>query len=87
MFIRKKRNLYIKDLRPLATLTRRVLHVGLTLILLSLLRLWWEITHTADFSLASAARFGEMLEYAVAALALLTAGTYLIEKVSRAEAS
>ncbi len=67
----------------LSPLTRHTLHAGLLLILLAVLRLLFELCATSALCAARAAQFGEMLEYIVMAMALLTAGTYLIEKVVR----
>ncbi len=62
-----------------------VLHTGLSLILASLLRLLWDIVRVAPFPAAVAEDFGAMLEYPVAALALLTALTFLVDRAVRAE--
>ena len=65
--------------------TERVLWVGGGLILASLLRLLSEIVRAAPYPAATAERFGAMLEYPVAALALLTALSFLLDRVVRAE--
>ena len=68
----------------LTPLSARILQAGLCLLYASALRLWWEILKVGGgFSQATAARFGAMLEYPVAGLALLTAFTYLVDRVMR----
>ena len=69
-------------LMPLAA---RILRLGMLLIYLSLFRLILEITAAAPFTEAAAKRFGSMLEYPVAALMLLTASAFLIDRVLRCE--
>lgn len=71
--------------RMLTRAAERVLQIGCCLILASLLRLWWEASHAAPYPPAVAERFGAMLEYPVAALALLTALSFLVDRVARAE--
>ena len=63
----------------------RLLSIGLCFIYLSLFRLLYEIQQAAPFTEAAAARFGAMLEYPAVSLALLTALTFLADRVSRAE--
>ena len=69
----------------LSPLSAHILHTGLFFIYLSLLRLGVEIFRTAPFSPATAEDFGRMLEYPVAALMLLTASVFLVEKALRAQ--
>lgn len=59
--------------------------MGLWLIYLSLGRLTVEILRAAPYSPATAEDFGRMLEYPVAALMLLTASVFLVERVSQPE--
>ena len=63
----------------------RLLSIGLCFIYLSLFRLLYEIQQSIPFSQATASDFGAMLEYPVVSLALLTALTFLADRVSRAE--
>lgn len=69
--------------RGLSPVTKGVFCVGVTLIYASLFRLILEITAQAPFTAVKATLFGRWLEYPVAALMLLTAATYLIERVIR----
>ncbi|MBQ8357641.1 MAG: hypothetical protein IJX39_07535 [Clostridia bacterium] len=61
----------------------KIMRLGLVLIYLSLFRLIFEITASAPFTAAAAEDFGRMLEYPVAALMLLTASVFLVEKIMR----
>ena len=69
--------------KRLSPVTAGVLGVGLALIYASLFRLILEITATVPFTAARAELFGRWLEYPVAALAVLSAAVYLIERVTR----
>lgn len=69
--------------KRLSPVTKAVFCVGFTLIYSSLFRLILEITAQVPFTAAKADLFGRWLEYPVAALMLLTASTYLIERVIR----
>ena len=71
--------------RLLTKPAERTLWVGACLILASLLRLLWEVGSAAPYPPSVAERFGAMLEYPVAALALLTALSFLVDRVVRAE--
>ena len=80
---RRKLNIQKKSL-----LTREatwVIHTGGILIFAALLRLIFEIQSAAPFPAAIAERFGAMLEYPAAALALLTALAFLVDRVVRVE--
>lgn len=72
-----------KENKRLSPVTKGVFCVGLALIYASLFRLILEITAQAPFTAAKAEVFGRWLEYPVAALMLLTASIYLIERVMR----
>ena len=65
--------------------TKRALHIGMGMILASLLRLMYDVLRSAPFPTAVGERYGEMLEYPVAAMALLTALAFLLDRVVRAE--
>ena len=69
-------------IRRLTPVTKRILCIGLSLIYASLFRLLFEITRTAPYPPSMAEHFGEMLEYPVAALALLTAAAYLAQRAT-----
>ena len=69
-------------LSPMAT---RLLHSGALLIFASLLRLWYEVQTAAPFAPRLAAYFGGLLEYPLAALALLTGAVLLIDRAERSE--
>jgi hypothetical protein len=69
--------------KHLAPVTKGVFCVGLLLIYASLFRLILEITAQIPFTAAKAEQFGRWLEYPVAALMLLSASVYLIERVMR----
>ena len=74
----RKRN---KEL--LTPLAANVLHIGLTMIYFSLVRFLYEVQSAAPFPASRSAYFRGLLEYPVAALALLTAAVFLIVKFSR----
>lgn len=78
-------NMQKNGYRLLTREATRVLHIGLWMILLSLVRLVYDVLRAAPFPAAVAEDFGAMLEYPVAALALLTALTFLLDRVMRAE--
>ena len=67
----------------LSPVTKGIFCVGLTMIYASLFRLILDITAEIPFTAAKAELFGRWLEYPVAALMLLTASVYLIERVMR----
>lgn len=80
----KKNELFSQKTRlSFSSLTRRVLWLGYLLIAPSLFYLIYKITQSGEFTFVTAAYFGEMLEHVVAALTLLTAGAYLVERVAR----
>lgn len=74
-----------KPLRGLALsrVTERALAAGMALIGLSLFGVIVEVTKAPALTVAAAAHLGKMLENVAAALAVLTAGAYLIERVTR----
>jgi hypothetical protein len=78
---------YEKTKKPclLTSTAERTLRVGLLLILAALIPLGLEVSATAPYSPATAEDYGKMLEYPVAALALLTALVFLLDRVVRAE--
>lgn len=76
----RKGNFYL-----LTSTAERVLVTGMLLILLALLCLSVQVAAAAPYSPATAEDFGRLLEYPVAALALLTALTFLLDRVVRAE--
>lgn len=78
----KKSRLNAVTLMPRA---RRMLHTGLCLILLSLLRLLYEVHTAAPFTPGAAAYYGGLLEYPLAALALLTGATLMVDRAMRSE--
>lgn len=83
--MRKKRH-YLKRIPfSLCKTSERLLWGGLSLLLLPLLRLIADIRAAAPFSPATAADFGRSVEHVLAAMALLTLGVYLVERVHRAE--
>ena len=67
----------------LSSLTKKLLYFGYILIGIPLFCLILKLDASPVFTFAMAARFGEMLEYILAALALLTVGAYLVERVVR----
>lgn len=80
----KKNELFSQKTRiSFSNLTRRMLWLGYLLIAPPLFYLIFKITQSGEFTFVTAAYFGEMLEHVVAALALLTVGAYLVERVAR----
>ena len=69
--------------RRIARVTERALAAGMILVGLSLFGVIVQVTNAPALTIATAARFGKMLENVAAALAVLTAGAYLIERVAR----
>ncbi len=67
-------------LRPV---TERVLRLCLVLILLVTLATLFELTDAAPLTLAEEAHYALITEYLITTTALLTAGTYLLERVLR----
>ncbi len=63
--------------------TQRLLTLGLCAIFCTLFFVAVAVTDSAPFSPARAAYFGGMVEHVLAALALLSAGSFLLEKVVR----
>ena len=57
-----------------------MLRVGLFMILASSLRLLFAVQTAGSLCEAEAERFGRMLEYPVAALAILTVAAYITER-------
>lgn len=64
-------------------LTRKLLHTGLGILLTLLVGLFCRVCASAYFSAATAERFGYILRHIVASLAILTVGSYLLEKAQR----
>ena len=60
-----------------------VLQHGMALITLSLVGIAYLLLSEGTLTYADAAYYGGMIEYALAAIALLTAGAYLLEYVAR----
>ena len=71
--------------RLLTPTTERALRVGMLPILAVLIALCFTVTDAAPYSAATAEDFGRWLEYPVAALTLLTALCFLLDRVVRAE--
>lgn len=71
--------------RLLTPIAEWVLCAGMLPILLALLVLGTEVAAATPYSLATAENFGRLLEYPVAALALLTALTFLLDRAVRAQ--
>ena len=69
----------------LTSQTERALRVGMVLILTVLVYLCFTVTDAAPYSAATAEDFGRWLEYPAAALTLLTALCFLLDRVVRAE--
>ena len=69
--------------RALSPVTERVLAAGMILIGLPLFGVIVAVSDTPVLTAAAAARYGGMMEYLAAGLAVLTAGSYLVERVSR----
>ena len=67
----------------LSPLTQGLLAVGLVAIFSALFFTVVAVTDAAPFPLSRAAYFGGMVEHVLAALALLTAGSFLVERVVR----
>lgn len=78
-----RKNEYFSFKKSLTPTACRLLQIGLVLIYASLFRLIFEITSLAPFTAAKAEYFGRMLEFPVAALAVLTVATYLTDRVTR----
>lgn len=78
-------NIKKNDRLLLTPLAGHVLHSGLFLIYLSLFRLLFEVQNAAPFPESRAVYFGRLLEYPVAALALLTAAVFLLDRAVRHE--
>ena len=81
MIMRKRTPFLRRKPFSLSLIGEKLLWGGLSVILMPLLRLLYEIRLAAPFSVATANRFGGYLEYIVAALTLLTLGVYLVERV------
>ncbi len=67
----------------LSTPTQKLLTVGLCILFCALFFVAVAVTDAAPFPLSRAAYFGGMVEHVLAALALLSAGSFLLEKVVR----
>ena len=80
-----RRNTYSGRGVLLTKAAERTLQAGMVLILGVLLHLLVQVVAAAPYSPATAEEFGRMLEYPVAALALLTALCFLLDRVVRAE--
>lgn len=76
-------NIRKKNSELLTPIAGRVLHIGLTMIYFSLFRFLFEVQAAAPFPSSKAAYFKDLLEYPIAALALLTAAVFLIDRASR----
>lgn len=72
-----------RRLLPLAPLAHRLLRTGLPLILAVMIRLALEITRRGAFSPATAADFGAMLEFPVAAVMLLTCAVLTVDALCK----
>ena len=81
--MRKNESFSKKRTLSISPLARRVLWLGYALIAIPLFLLVIEVTAAPVFSIAKAAYFLTMAEHIIAALALLTALSYLAERVAR----
>lgn len=83
MNMRKKHRKAAPSSPLLRPVTERVLRLCLVLILLVTLVTLFELKDAAPLTLAEAAHFSLIVEYLITTTALLTAGTYLLERVLR----
>ena len=65
--------------------TLKILRIGLFIIYASSLRLLLDVQMAGPLCQAKAEQFGRMLEYPVAALAILTVATYITERAARSD--
>lgn len=86
MNMRKKSHPLPPEVPLLQPITERVLRLCLVLILLVTLATLFELTSAAPLSLAETAYFSLIAEYLITTTALVTAGTYLLERVLRERA-
>lgn len=87
MNMRKNEKFTSKQPFSLAPLAAKILGLGLLPIYASLLRLFFEVRAAGELTEAAARYWGGMLEYPVAALAVLTALTFLVDRVIKHDAS
>lgn len=66
------------------TPAQKIFFLCFPLIFLCLWMIFFEVSRQAQFSAGTAAYYGKMMEYPIAALALLTAGVYLAERIYKA---
>lgn len=85
--MRKNVNLTPKKQFTLAPLAAKILSLGLLPIYASLLRLFFEVRAAGELTEAAARYWGGMLEYPVAALAVLTALTFLTDRALKHDTS
>ena len=71
----------------LAPLAAKILGLGLLPIYASLVRLFFELRAAGELTEAAARYYGGMLEYPVAALAVLTALTFLADRAIKHDMS
>ena len=83
MNMRKNTSKSAKQGIPYSGLLCRVLLFGIPPILLSLIGTALHIREALPLTVAEAAYFGGMLEHHVAAIAILTTGAYLAERLAR----
>ena len=83
--MRKNESFTPKKHISLAPLAKKILNLGMIPIYASLLRLLWELRNIGTLTEAAARYYGAMLEYPVAALAVLTAATFLADRVAKHE--
>ena len=80
--MRKNEKFTLKKHFSLAPLAAKILSLGLLPIYASLLRLFFELRAAGELTEAAARYYGGMLEYPVAALAVLTALTFLADRAA-----
>ena len=80
---KKGMTMHTSRLFPLAKPARIILWCGSPPILLSLLRLLWEVLARGEFTVNTARYFGGMLEFPLAALMLVTGGALLADVAAK----
>ena len=85
--MRKNEKFFQKRQFTLAPLAAKILALGLLPIYASLLYLLFEVRAAGELTEAAARYWGGMLEYPVAALAVLTALTFLTDRALKHDTS
>ena len=83
IFMHMKQSRKIIHKKTKLTPANRIFSLCFPLILLCLFGVIAELSAQKELSAGAAAYYGGMMEYPIAALALLTAGMYLAERVSK----